>query len=341
MVWAMGIDTSEKILGNAARLDAVAWMTEASSDGESFDRVTRVLAHLLDCPFALFSMIRSDGQLIRSAFGMDAGERPVPEGAFCRHAVVTGVLLTVLDASQDERFRDAALVVGPPHIRFYAGMPVRAPNGMIVGTLCVIDTAPREFTPDIESVLEDLCACLEELLLLRTLSVTDKLTGLYNRAFYDDLLEREWSSARRDSDELSLVLVDVDHFKAYNDSMGHQAGDACLKAVAAALSGQFRRPGDVVSRYGGEEFIVLLPRTSAVEAQRLADQAAQAVSQMQITHPGAPRGHVTISAGVASHTPIFGDGPEQLLARADTALYSAKASGRNTVCAADRSTQLP
>ncbi|QHJ00726.1 diguanylate cyclase [Xylophilus rhododendri] len=162
----------------------------------------------------------------------------------------------------------------------------------------------------------------------------DYLTGLYNRRYLDERLEREIARARREAGMLSVCMVDVDHFKAYNDSRGHLAGDACLRAVAHTLAQHVTRPGDLVSRYGGEEFVVVLADTDEQGAQRVAERVRSAVEALALPHPDAPSGRVTVSVGVVSCWP-GNDAPDvdSLLRAADQALYEAKRGGRNRVAA--------
>lgn len=136
---------------------------------------------------------------------------------------------------------------------------------------------------------------------------------------------------------LSLILVDADYFKALNDRYGHPEGDRCLKALASALRDHLKRPSDIVARYGGEEFAVLLPGTDAAGAQVIAEKLRAAVAGLGIPHEGHPLGHITVSLGVATLIPVPSLQTIDLIARADAALYRAKAGGRNRVEAADPS----
>ena len=165
---------------------------------------------------------------------------------------------------------------------------------------------------------------------LERLSTSDGLTQVANRRSFDQTLAREWNRLRREQEPLSLIMCDVDFFKFYNDTYGHQGGDDCLKAVAGALAAAVRRSGDFVARYGGEEFAVILPSTPAAGAFCLAETMRRAVEALAIAHAKsqvAP--YVTLSLGVAAFVPSEAGGPEQLIKCADTALYAAKSSGRN------------
>jgi diguanylate cyclase (GGDEF)-like protein len=161
---------------------------------------------------------------------------------------------------------------------------------------------------------------------LEAMTRTDALTGLLNRRGFDEALMQAWSRARRGSGLLSLLLIDIDHFKQYNDTHGHMAGDACLQRVAQAVAQAQHRPGDITARYGGEELAVILPDTDGPAGMLAAERLRRAVEALAIPHAGA---RVTVSIGVASLGRDDPATPEVLLARADAALYAAKRDGRN------------
>jgi diguanylate cyclase (GGDEF)-like protein/PAS domain S-box-containing protein len=172
---------------------------------------------------------------------------------------------------------------------------------------------------------------------LAVLARTDGLTGLANRRAFDEALASEWRRARRDGTALSLLLLDVDRFKLFNDTYGHPAGDACLRAVAEAVAAAVHRPADLVARYGGEEIVLLLPGTEASGSQVLAEQVRAGVEAMGLTHAANPSsGVVTVSIGAATALPaaVPDLAPEALVAGADAALYEAKHAGRNRVAVA-------
>ncbi len=167
---------------------------------------------------------------------------------------------------------------------------------------------------------------------LATLSSTDGLTGITNRRGFDDALENEWRRARRNGASLALCMLDVDHFKSYNDRYGHQAGDHCLRLVAGVIESFGRRPGDLVARYGGEEFALLAPATDAAEALALADAICIELARLAMPHDQSPYGVVTISIGVAALAPSeLAESTDSalLVGLADQALYRAKQAGRN------------
>jgi diguanylate cyclase (GGDEF)-like protein/PAS domain S-box-containing protein len=168
--------------------------------------------------------------------------------------------------------------------------------------------------------------------LLRRLSSLDGLTDIPNRRYFDEYLEREWQRAERNSSPLSLIMTDIDYFKAYNDTYGHQGGDDCLKKVAIALKNTLKRPGDFVGRYGGEEFAVILPETDTEGALVVAEALRKSVESLNIEHVNSSISkYVTISLGVAIIIPTTGTTPAILVNFADQALYDAKQQGRNRV----------
>ena len=168
--------------------------------------------------------------------------------------------------------------------------------------------------------------------ILKKYSMEDGLTGLANRRRFDVALEQEWQRAMREQKPLSLIMMDIDYFKEFNDFYGHQAGDDCLKKVAACLRKNVRRAGDLVARYGGEEFVVVLPNTDLAGGREVAEIMHRTVRDMKLHHKGAHRrDYLTISAGVASGIPVRGWKPAALLEKADQALYRAKRAGRDRV----------
>lgn len=168
---------------------------------------------------------------------------------------------------------------------------------------------------------------------VQQLAMTDGLTGIANRRRFDEVLESEGRRAPRAGGYLSLILIDIDDFKGFNDAHGHMAGDECLRRIAQALAPLGRRPGDLVARYGGEEFAIVLGGTDAPGAEAIAEAARQAVMALEIAHPEAPDGFITISAGVATlrASPGVSANTRDLQRAADDCLYEAKRAGRNVV----------
>jgi two-component system, chemotaxis family, response regulator WspR len=171
---------------------------------------------------------------------------------------------------------------------------------------------------------------METNLELQRLTNVDGLTGLSNRRYFEEFFETEWRQSMRTGDPISLLMIDIDHFKQYNDTYGHVAGDEVLREVAGAIRGAFSRPKDLAVRIGGEEFVVVLPQTSAYDLPILAQKAVQAVQHLALPHAASPvEARVTISVGGATATPGQEDPSFSLVEAADRAMYEAKRSGRN------------
>ncbi len=169
---------------------------------------------------------------------------------------------------------------------------------------------------------------------LQRLSSLDGLTGIANRRQFDTTLDAEWKRIEREHGTLSLILIDIDFFKPFNDTYGHQGGDDCLQRVARILDKTASRPADLVARYGGEEFAVVLPNTDPHGATLVAERVRAAVRALEIPHKGSTVDtHLTISAGIATLTPSNDSGVQMLIELADKALYEAKEQGRNRVIA--------
>lgn len=166
---------------------------------------------------------------------------------------------------------------------------------------------------------------------LKRLTSLDGLTGISNRRHFDSTLLREWQRSMRRGDEISIIMCDIDFFKLFNDSYGHQSGDACLIQTAKTLASSIERGGDLVARYGGEEFVIILPDTNLSGAVHIAEQMRQAIFKLAIPHPKSPFGIVSASFGVASGVAMPETTPIELVKVADRALYEAKHAGRNQV----------
>jgi diguanylate cyclase (GGDEF)-like protein len=198
----------------------------------------------------------------------------------------------------------------------------------------------QEYAAEVERANRELTLVREQLVeknrLLERLSTLDTLTGIANRRRFDEVLRQEWKRAARDGTPLSLIYCDIDLFKGYNDSHGHQAGDECLLRVARAIAEAVRRPADLAARYGGEEFVILLVDTALAGAVILAERMRERVESLRIGHrTSGISAFLTVSFGVATLVPRPGVRPEDLIDRADRALYAAKQKGRNRVVGSD------
>lgn len=312
---------------------------------ERFDRITRIAARMLRVPAALVSLVDADVQWFKASHGITLTETP-RRIAFCAHAILGDETLVVPDALQDERFHDNPLVTGEPHIRFYAGHPLRAADGSKIGTLCVMDIRPRRLSASDLDVLRALAGWAENELRIRTLSeeqqalvaerdelrrrsMLDTLTRTWNRGAIEEVLARELARADRDGSPLSVIMADVDRFKHVNDSFGHPAGDTVLLGVVGGMRSAVR-PYDAIGRYGGEEFLVVLPHCDASAARTIAERMRTRVEAEPFeTVAGAVS--ATLSLGVASTDGESRQEARGLIEAADRALYQAKERGRNQV----------
>jgi non-specific serine/threonine protein kinase len=224
-------------------------------------------------------------------------------------------------------------------------------GGKTVGALGVTGTAPRHFDDDQISMLESCVVYLGARIhdersradreRLERIAFTDQLTGLANRRAFDEALEREWHRCARSRSPLSVLMLDVDFFKIFNDTYGHVAGDGCLKQIAQAVGACIGRPGDVCARYGGEEFAVVLPETSEADAARIGESIAAAVRATSLPHLGSSLGIATVSIGCASVVPDPGSPASSITELADAQLYRAKENGRNRVASASHISEAP
>ena len=233
-------------------------------------------------------------------------------------------------------------LVSPPPMTFADQGPAQAVTLLLftmfsIGTMCsAVSLNSRRLEHDLtlsEHELQRERSALERANReLGELAVRDGLTGLYNRRHFDQIIESEWRRQARARQPLSLLLLDIDRFKEFNDLYGHQKGDDALVSVAAAVRAAVQRPSDVCVRYGGEEFALVLPETNSSGAQRIAERIVSELRQADIRHHGSDVSHfLTVSLGVATVVPAAGTTPQTLVAMADEALYESKRGGRNRI----------
>ena len=203
-------------------------------------------------------------------------------------------------------------------------------KGLALGA---VDYISKPFSPAIIKLrLKNQIKMLEQLRTIERLSMFDQLTELPNRRSFENRLSAEWGRSLREQTQISLLMIDVDNFKNYNDTYGHQQGDVALQAFSKVLAQSLSRPGDFTARWGGEEFIMLLPNTSSVGALHVAEHVRECAEDMEIPTSNGSMTKLTISVGVNTHMQNYSGTIDNFLIGADIALYEAKNSGRNRVC---------
>ena len=292
-----------------------------------FDDLTRLAAGICGTPVALVSFADAQRLFFKAAYGLDVREVPYPDG-FCAHAIRQRDIFEIPDTAEHPVFARHPLVVDPPRVRFYAGMPLITEDDFGLGTLCVIDFKPRRLADEQREVLRLLARQVMVQLELGLQAMRDPLTGVYNRRPLEDSLQREIVRARRRGDSIGLIAVDADHFKRINDVHGHDGGDAVLRALARRLV-ECVREDDIVCRAGGEEFAIILPAVARATVAERAELVRRAIEEMTIDLRGQSV-QLTASIGIAVY-PQDGATSAELLHAADVALYAAKAAGRNQV----------
>jgi diguanylate cyclase (GGDEF)-like protein len=223
---------------------------------ERFDRVTRLAKSLFNVPIALVSLVDENRQWFKSCLGVDASETS-REISFCGHTILQNSVFVINNALLDARFADNPLVTGPPNIRFYAGYPLTSYDGHNMGTLCIIDDKPRDFTSADNALLSDLGMLAQQELQAIQLATIDELTKISNRRGFQMLAEHSLAMDKRLTHSATLLFFDLNKFKQINDNFGHQQGDAVLRYFADCMLLSFR-DSDVIGRLGGDEFVVLL-----------------------------------------------------------------------------------
>lgn len=224
-----------------------------------FDRLTRLARRLFNVPMAMVSLVDDESLVFKSCNGLRYMNTP-RHISFCGHAILSEAPFIVEDARADARFDDNPLVTGEPHIRFYAGFPLRLPDGSVVGAFCLLDTQPRALNPDEMALLRDLAAIVEDEFQAISEATTDALTGLFNRRGFEQLANFAIASAHRRAEPLTLGWLDLDKFKEINDRYGHGEGDIALREMARLLVAAFRDT-DLLVRHGGDEFGILFSDT--------------------------------------------------------------------------------
>ncbi len=338
----------------AKRLAAL-YATELFGTGpeEAFDRITRLATKLLDVPTALVSLVGSDTQWFKSRCGL-AAQSTSRDISFCGHAILSDAPLVVEDATLDERFADNPAVTGPPHVRFYAGVPLHSVERDRLGTLCVIDTHPRRFSAEQLSQLHELARMVEELIYHRQLAraaqelheqllhnaahapvpaaagqvkyllTHDALTGLANRQALLRTIGESIPAWQASSAGAVVVCLNLDRFKRVNEVLGHVAGDQALVAVTRALQSRLRED-DMLARSGNDEFVMML--NDPGDAERLQARLDELINEIG-RHAFGKDADISISCSIGyACYPQDGEDADTLLNNAVTAMRHAKGMG--------------
>ncbi len=291
---------------------------------ERFDRLTRMAKRLFDVPIALVSIVDENRQWFKSCVGLGASETP-RDISFCGHAILGDELFIIPNAVEDERFADNPLVADEPHIRFYAGCPLRAPDGQKLGTLCIIDREPKNFGANDLEALVDLASMAEREFSALHLATTDELTEISNRRGFMTLAEHSLQLCTREGIPASLVFMDLDEFKPINDTFGHAEGDRVLKVFADQLKTTFR-DSDLVARLGGDEFAALLLNHREENTDQSVTRFRRALDQV---NEESARGYtISFSYGVVEFDPEKHRTINSLLSEGDAIMYRAKNENR-------------
>lgn len=287
---------------------------------ERFDRLTRMAKRLFDVPIAIISLVDEQRQWFKSCIGLTVSETP-RDISFCGHAILGEQIFIIPDATKDPRFCDNPIVSGEPNIRFYAGCPLRLGDGVHLGTLCIIDTKPRDFSDDDKLTLKDLAITVERELLGVQLATKDELTQLLNRRGFNDLAHHSLTLCRRHKVDATLVFIDLDNFKQINDEFGHHEGDQVLQIFARLLR-EVCRESDLIARLGGDEFIMLFINASPSSCEEVISRLHQLIAEhlkaMDLDY------HFSFSAGSVRFNPDDYEGIEALINDADKCMYENK-----------------
>ncbi len=287
---------------------------------ERFDRLTRMARRMFNVPIALVSLVDEKRQWFKSCIGLDVLETP-RDISFCGHAILGNEPFIIPDARNDERFADNPLVTGEPYLRFYAGCPLELPKGHKLGTLCIIDSKPREMDEEDLTLLKDLASMAEKEILAYHLATVDDLTSISNRRGFLMIAQKSLNLCKRYNRGATLTYFDLDNFKMINDIYGHDAGDKALQSFALLMRENFR-DSDCFGRLGGDEFVVLYTGATKHCTNRAIARLQQAVDML---NTDAPDGYtLSFSHGIIEYDPIRHDTLDSLLVEGDALMYQNK-----------------
>ena len=293
---------------------------------EEYDRITRLCCRMFDVPIALVSLVDVNRQWFKSCQGLDVSETS-RDISFCGHAILGDDIFVIPDASIDLRFADNPLVVNEPGIRFYAGYPLRSINGSKLGTLCIIDRAPREFSQQDIETLTDFGHMIEHEINALQLATVDDLTKISNRRGFISLSPHYLNFCSRQAATASFAFIDLDNFKPINDSYGHAEGDHALTAFAKQMGNTFRQT-DLLARLGGDEFVILFSNTDKAAAIDVMNKFADTLEDYNLQ---AKRGYdLSFTYGIVQYDENIHSTIEDLIHDGDTLMYQNKMKRKNS-----------
>lgn len=335
-----------KPLNEPARLKALKDLDILDTPlNQTFERITRLTKKMFDVPMVAISLVDADRQWFKSEQGLNTCETH-RDISFCGHAILQDEIFVIPNSAKDERFKDNPLVTGEPHIMFYAGYPIRDPDGYKLGSFCIMDNKPREdFTLEDLEPLKDMAAMVEQQLsahkqkqyeskLMRELDqakrekLIDVLTRIWNREGLELSYQERSAQAKSNQQNIALTMIDIDNFKNINDTYGHIAGDQVLREVSKRILLSLDEQ-DILGRWGGEEFIGIIAITceSPEDCIAIFDKARKSIAAkpFEFEDKLIP---VTASFGV-TFCRVPEDDLLNVVAKADHALYEAKNTGKN------------
>lgn len=291
-----------------------------SSHEERFDRVTRMAKRLFGVSISLVSLVDENRQWFKSAQGIDASETS-REISFCGHAINQEGLFIIPNALEDVRFIDNPLVINHPNIRFYAGYPLKLRQGIVLGTLCLIDSNPREMNDEDQQLLKDLGEMIEQEIKSIRLATLDELTMISNRRGFLTLADHSMKICRRHKKPMAFLLFDLNKFKIINDKYGHHEGDFVLTMFAQIMLESFRECG-VVARLGGDEFVTMLVDCDDNEINTILKRFKTNIENANATL--SKPYNIEYSTGVAHFSYDTDKSIDEMLQEADSAMYEDK-----------------
>jgi diguanylate cyclase (GGDEF)-like protein len=314
-----------------------------------FERITRLAKKIYNVKIAGINFLDEQYVWVKSIQGLDTYETS-SDVTFCRYTVLRDRILTIPDALKDPRFSNNPYVINEPYIRFYAGYPLKIGSNKIVGTFCIVDTAPRTFSLEERSYFKDLGELVEneinnttrshiqqqmlqELNTVKRNALTDTLTKLWNRRALNTFLEHLLSTSQKKKNLFGFAILDIDNFKQINDKFGHLRGDQALKIVAKCML-QSIREEDVVGRWGGEEFVIMVESDNKDHIKNIAERVRTSISREKIEITPDNFIYLTVTIGLVIIENKAINIADKVLALADTALYEGKKSGKNKIVVA-------